>query len=130
MGFGIQPIHIVVVVIVALLIFGPKRLPEMGRSIGKAINEFRHGTRDITESLRAEINPMVEPHNFGEEAPENATIQPPAGATPFHMPVNAPGQAGNYCIQCGASNPVEAHFCSNCGTKLVEKVERSTGGAG
>jgi sec-independent protein translocase protein TatA len=123
MGFGIQPIHIVVVIIVALLVFGPKRLPEMGRSIGKAINEFRNGTRDITESLRAEINPMVETQNTVEASAETATIQPPAGAIPFHMPVNAPVRPGNFCIQCGASNPVEAHFCSNCGTKLVEKVQ-------
>ena len=53
---GIQPIHIVIIVVVALLIFGPKRLPEMGRSIGRAINEFRNGTQDVTDSLRADFN--------------------------------------------------------------------------
>ena len=39
MPFGIQPIHIFLIIIVALLLFGPKRLPEMGRNIGKAISE-------------------------------------------------------------------------------------------
>ena len=56
MTLGIQPIHILIVLVVALLVFGPKRLPEMGRSIGKALNEFRNGTREITDSLRAEVN--------------------------------------------------------------------------
>jgi sec-independent protein translocase protein TatA len=121
MGFGIQPIHIVVIFLVALLVFGPKRLPEMGRSIGKAINEFRHGTRDITESIREEITPTVDTQQARNASTESANIQPPAGAIPFHTPAVAPKQSGNFCIQCGASNLAEAHFCSNCGTKLPEK---------
>ena len=56
MLFGLQPIHIIFILLVALLVFGPKRLPEMGRSIGKALNEFRNGTREVTDSLRAEVN--------------------------------------------------------------------------
>ena len=40
--FGLRPEHIVLIVIVALLIFGPKQLPELGKSLGKAINEFRN----------------------------------------------------------------------------------------
>ena len=54
MPFGIQPIHIFLIIIVALLLFGPKRLPEMGRNIGKAISEFRNGTKEITDSLHAD----------------------------------------------------------------------------
>ena len=47
-----MPFHgpeLIIVVVVALLIFGPKRLPEMGSSIGKAINSFKRGMNDITE---------------------------------------------------------------------------------
>ncbi len=47
LGFG----EIVVILILALLIFGPKRLPEMGRQIGKSMREFRRAASD----LRAEI---------------------------------------------------------------------------
>lgn len=40
--FGnIGPLEIVVVLIIALIVFGPKRLPELGRSLGRGIREFR-----------------------------------------------------------------------------------------
>lgn len=38
---NIGPLEIVVVLIIALIVFGPKRLPELGRSLGKGIREFR-----------------------------------------------------------------------------------------
>jgi sec-independent protein translocase protein TatA len=39
---NVGPLELVVVLIIALVIFGPKRLPELGRSMGKGIREFRH----------------------------------------------------------------------------------------
>ena len=72
MFFGLQPIHIVFILIVALLLFGPKRLPEIGRTIGKTLNEFRNGTREITDSLRAEVSGIQEPG----AAQNPATIRP------------------------------------------------------
>ncbi len=41
--FDISPIQIIIVLAVALLIFGPKRLPEMGRGLGRGIRDFRDG---------------------------------------------------------------------------------------
>lgn len=38
---NIGPMEIVVVLIIALIVFGPKRLPELGRSLGKGIREFK-----------------------------------------------------------------------------------------
>jgi sec-independent protein translocase protein TatA len=49
---NIGPLEIAIVVIIALLVFGPKRLPELGRSLGKGIREFKgsitgdHGDHD------------------------------------------------------------------------------------
>ena len=39
--FGIGPIELIVVGVVALLIFGPKRLPDLGRSLGRGMREFK-----------------------------------------------------------------------------------------
>ncbi|HEY1286327.1 MAG TPA: twin-arginine translocase TatA/TatE family subunit [Solirubrobacterales bacterium] len=38
---NIGPLEVVVILIIALIVFGPKRLPELGRSLGKGIREFR-----------------------------------------------------------------------------------------
>jgi sec-independent protein translocase protein TatA len=115
MPFGIQPIHIVIIVVVALLIFGPKRLPDMGRSIGKALSEFRNGTKEMADGFREEVNTP------GVTQMTGSSIQPPAYSSP-----NAPDKTplavptGRFCIQCGVPNTPEARFCSSCGRKLSD----------
>jgi len=49
--FGIGWTEIVVVFILALLIFGPKRLPEIGRSLGKALGMFKEATQEMRRSM-------------------------------------------------------------------------------
>lgn len=41
MPFGVGPLEILILLLVALLVFGPKRLPEMGRSLGRGMREFK-----------------------------------------------------------------------------------------
>jgi TatA/E family protein of Tat protein translocase len=47
--------ELLIILAVALLIFGPKKLPEVGRSIGKALREFRRTTDEIKEKIEEEI---------------------------------------------------------------------------
>ncbi len=48
--------EIVVILIIALIVVGPKKLPEVGRSIGKAINEFKKGSKEMTDELKNSID--------------------------------------------------------------------------
>lgn len=48
MPIGFHPLELVLILAVLLLIFGPKRLPEMGSAIGKSIKEFRKGINELT----------------------------------------------------------------------------------
>jgi sec-independent protein translocase protein TatA len=41
-GDILQPTHLLFVLVVALLVLGPKRLPEVGRSLGRGLRDFRH----------------------------------------------------------------------------------------
>ena len=47
--------EIVLIFIVALLIFGPRKLPELGRALGRTITDFRRATQDIKNTLEKEI---------------------------------------------------------------------------
>ncbi|MGD0879156.1 MAG: twin-arginine translocase TatA/TatE family subunit [Anaerolineales bacterium] len=119
MPLGIQPIHIVIIVLVALLIFGPRKLPERGRSMGKMINEFRNGTRDITSSFQMEANRPVAPLGNASQMETSTAI--PAASSPGQTPTVAHAPAGNFCIQCGSANAAEAHFCNQCRAKLPDR---------
>lgn len=46
--------ELILILIIALVIFGPSKLPEVGKSIGKAINEFKRQTSKITEDIDLE----------------------------------------------------------------------------
>ena len=47
--------ELIVIFVVALLVFGPKRLPELGRSLGRGISEFRRASTDLKTSIEREI---------------------------------------------------------------------------
>ncbi len=49
--FGLGTPELILILVVALIIFGPKKLPEMGRAIGRAMKEFRKGTQELREEL-------------------------------------------------------------------------------
>jgi sec-independent protein translocase protein TatA len=44
----IGPWEILILLVVVLLVFGPKRLPEFGKSLGKGMREFKNSVRDVT----------------------------------------------------------------------------------
>lgn len=53
--FGIGPMEVLLILIVALIIFGPGRLPEIGRTVGKAMRALRKATFDLTTQVTKEI---------------------------------------------------------------------------
>jgi sec-independent protein translocase protein TatA len=57
MNFGnFKPLEILLILVVILLLFGAKRLPEMAKSIGQSVREFRKGIRDMKDEVTTEIN--------------------------------------------------------------------------
>jgi len=69
---NIGPMEILVVLIIALVVFGPKRLPELGKSLGKGINEFRGSvTGDAPEQtapVAVKQGPVAVAHGPATEA--------------------------------------------------------------
>jgi len=65
----IGPWEIAILLVIVLLVFGPKRLPELGSSLGKAITGFKKGIKDSEQEIR---NAVAEESTVAEatEAPE------------------------------------------------------------
>ncbi len=121
MPFGIQPIHIIIVAIVALLIFGPSRLPEIGRGVGRAITEFRRGAKEMGGSFMEELNQPVDATDEPQRVPEGAAAASAGQEIPVtSAPAGQPEAQGNFCIHCGKPNPAGAVYCNQCGSKISE----------
>jgi sec-independent protein translocase protein TatB len=54
--FGIGPLELVFIFVVALLVFGPKKLPELARTVGKGLAEFRRASSDLRRSMDFEVD--------------------------------------------------------------------------
>ncbi len=69
--FDFSPIQIIIVLVIALLVFGPKRLPEMGRTIGRGLREFKSSVADFGSDEPAAPRPAA-----------TASQAPPAPSAP------------------------------------------------
>ena len=97
--------ELIFIFIMALLIFGPKKLPELGRNLGKALGEFRRASNDLRHAVEDEMREMerqtaevkqaakdavsfdelgsIDPHTEPHTEPA-ASAGPPAEETPAH----------------------------------------------
>lgn len=76
MPWNIGPTEMIFVLVVLLLIFGAKRLPELGSGLGKGIREFRNSMRDVTNEIQKSDNP-----NQIHEPMPRSQVTPPANDT-------------------------------------------------
>jgi TatA/E family protein of Tat protein translocase len=54
--FNIGPLELMVILVIALLVVGPRRLPEVGRSIGRGLREFRRAQEEVQRSLQLSLD--------------------------------------------------------------------------
>lgn len=54
--FGMGPWEIVMILVVVLLVFGAKRIPEIAQSLGKGITEFKRGVKDVQTEIENNVN--------------------------------------------------------------------------
>jgi sec-independent protein translocase protein TatA len=90
--FGYNITTLVIILAIALLLFGPRRLPELGDSIGKAIRSFKKANEDPDS-----VSPRV-------EIPPNATAAPQTFT----------------CPQCHKDYTGVVNFCPSCGQPVAK----------
>ncbi len=95
---GIQ--ELIVIFVVALLVFGPKRLPELGKSLGKGLAELRRAMEGVKEQIHAESE-MISSHNedfsgsdkkIDTDSEKDAGQKPASEKTEEIMDVKTPGE--------------------------------------
>jgi sec-independent protein translocase protein TatA len=79
---------LILILVVALLVFGPKRLPEMGRSLGRGMREFKDSISGSKTDDPAELGPAAEDRGAG------------------------------FCASCGTPLTPGAQFCASCGAPV------------
>ena len=50
-----QPMHLIIILLIALVVFGPSRLPELGKGLGKGLRDFKKALSDNEKNLSGEI---------------------------------------------------------------------------
>jgi sec-independent protein translocase protein TatA len=68
-----QPMHLLIIFFIALLVFGPKKLPELGKGLGDGIRALKEGMKDhnTQPEVKAETKPAAPPENRPVITPEN-----------------------------------------------------------
>ncbi len=72
--FGIGMTEMVLIAALALIVLGPKKLPELARSLGKGFAEFKRATNDLKSTIDLEIRTEDERHNMQVRAQEERKI--------------------------------------------------------
>jgi sec-independent protein translocase protein TatA len=70
--------ELLIIGVVALIVFGPRKLPELGRSLGKSLQEFRRATNELKHTLDEEISIEERKEERKIEAPRAAVSTNPA----------------------------------------------------
>jgi sec-independent protein translocase protein TatA len=107
MILGLGPLEIVIILVIVLLIFGPKNLPKLGSSLGKTVKNVREGMEDD------------EKKDDDKEA-EAEDVETVADEDDADADADADEAPAVFCSKCGAKNEADADFCTKCGAKLGE----------
>ena len=82
--------EIAFIAVLALLIFGPKKLPEIGRTVGRGIAEFRRATDELKRSINTElvleetpVPPELRTRRLADPEPPREVVAPPGEAPPL-----------------------------------------------
>ncbi len=82
--------ELIIIFVIALLVFGPRRLPELGRTLGKAMNEFRRASNELKSVVEDEVREMERQTADVKRATEEAISAPDDMHISSAAPASAP----------------------------------------
>jgi len=75
----LQPMHLIIILVIALIIFGPGKLPELGKGLGKSIREFKKAMSVDEKDPVTEARKEIASENMTETGKEDTAQTPPKG---------------------------------------------------
>jgi sec-independent protein translocase protein TatA len=116
--------EMIVIFILALLLFGPKKLPELGRMLGKAITEFRRAKNELKATLETHLSELEK---------ETQPSAKPAAASTDYSSVQYPyaydeyGQYGDYSSSYGSNEAPQIQETGHSNSAVPGTVPRQNG---
>lgn len=71
--------ELIIILVIALIIFGPRKLPELGKSLGKSLNEFKKASQDLQNTLESEIKIEEQKETQAKEKAAESKFETPEG---------------------------------------------------
>ena len=113
MFFGLGMPELIIIVVIVLIIFGPKNLPKLGKSLGKTVKGIREGMDEAGAEGKGDDATAAKDVVVDKKDDEDADVEDVEDASAEHAASDS-----KFCPECGAKNPADNHFCSKCGHKL------------
>lgn len=110
LGMGIP--ELLVILVVVLIIFGPKNLPKLGKSLGQTVKGIREGMDEATDEVKSDASAAADVVVEDSDSPVVEEGKKVAEAA------EAVADGKKFCGACGAENPADNKFCSKCGKAL------------
>jgi TatA/E family protein of Tat protein translocase len=106
MPFNIGAPELIIILIIALVVLGPGRLPDVAQSLGKSVREFRKAATDLSEATN--LSTPSTPVSTTTSAPTAAmpAAAAPAAATPVVEPNSLSGEAAPNTLQGSSASPI------------------------
>jgi len=119
------PLELVIILVIALLILGPGKLPEVGSSLGKSIREFRKASSDVQDAVNVKVDTSpVPPDQARTEtpvpvAPVSPTVVAPVPGAPIAPVAPLEPLAGTPAASESTSEPATASAGTSSDTRTV-----------
>ena len=85
--FGIGTPEIIIIIVVALLVFGPKRLPDIGKSLGKGLREFKKATSEFKDQMNNPMDDKIDGKNDTAEEHDDKQLTNKQNISPLENPL-------------------------------------------
>lgn len=120
--------HLIIIFVVALVVFGPEKLPELARNLGKVMAEFRKATGELRNTFEGHLNDLereAQQRQIGGGAASSTPAAPqPAPGTVTADPPNALAAGGHAYDDDG--NPIQVPDQNTPDTARESKTEKMT----